>query len=387
MSKVYLCNCQINCIFACMKLLYFFMTALIVCGCNSSASGDSVAVDSVYNTNDTMLAEKGSDTLSFAFVGDVMMGTTFPDSVHATHLPAANGKHLFDAACSVIRRVDLAGLNLEGSFLDGSGKRRPVTNPNTYYIFRMPTRYVSNLVDAGFDWVGIANNHINDFGEPGRASTVSTIQKAGLAVVGLKNRCETAQFVRKGRKIAVTQFGHGDNNLDVNSPDELSRVVKLLRDSNDVVIVSFHGGAEGKDKTRVPFAPEVYVGEKRGDVAAFAHAAIDAGADVVFGHGPHVPRGVELYKDRIIFYSLGNFCTPFRISKTGACGYAPIAEVITDGAGRFLSGKIHSLIQRAGAGPVFDKANSASMLMRRMTQLDFPHTGLIIDDDGAISRR
>lgn len=369
-----------------MKLIYVLLTTFAICGCNSSSS-PAVAQSPVQDSAKTVVETAKADTLSFAFVGDVMMGTTFPDSINRSHLPAADGRHLFDAARDVIGRVDLAGLNLEGSFLDGPGKRRPVTNPNTYYIFRMPTKYVGNLVDAGFDWVGIANNHINDFGEPGRASTISTIDNAGLAVVGLKNRCETAQFVRKGRKIGVTQFGHGDNNLDVNDLDELKRVVGLLRDSNDIVVVSFHGGAEGKDKTRVPFAPEVYVGEKRGDVAAFAHAAIDAGADVVFGHGPHVPRAIELYKDRIIFYSLGNFCTPYRISKAGPCGYAPIAEVFTDASGKFLHGKIHSLIQRAGAGPVYDRNNSAAALIRKMTDLDFPRTGVYISSDGIIRRR
>lgn len=385
-----MCNNQINRIFAVMKMLYTMLAAMMMCGCNTSATSanlsDAICDSLANNESEPLSKEEMSDTLSFAFVGDVMMGTTFPDSVSGSHLPAYDGRKLFDASKEVISRVDLAGLNLEGSFLTGPGKRRPVTNPNTYYIFRMPPSYVTNLVTAGFDWVGIANNHINDFGEPGRESTMQTVRNAGLAVVGLKGRCETAQFVRKGRRIGVTQFGHGDNNLDVNSLEELRRVVSALHENNDIVVVSFHGGAEGKDKTRVPFAPEVYVGENRGDVAAFAHAAIDAGADVVFGHGPHVPRGVELYRDRIIFYSLGNFCTPYRISKAGPCGYAPIAEVFTDGAGRFLHGKVHSLLQRVGAGPVKDKKQSAAILMRRMTELDFPTTNISIGMEGIITR-
>lgn len=106
----------------------------------------------------------------------------------------------------------------------------------------------------------------------------------------------------------------------------------------------------------------------------------------MFGHGPHVPRAAELYKDHIIFYSLGNFCTPYRMGISGATGYAPIAEVTVDGHGRFTSGKIHSLLQHRGIGPRFDSANSAAGLIRRLSQEDFPESPLVIAPDGTLSR-
>lgn len=324
-------------------------------------------------------------TLSLAFVGDIMMGTTFPDSIHGTHLPANGGRNLFDEAKDVLSRVDVACGNLEGIFLDGPGRRRKMTNPKTYFIFRMPPSYVDNLTAAGIDFMGMANNHVNDFGEPGRVASMATMKKANLAHAGLKDRCEIALLERGGMKVALTQFGHGGNNLDVTDLDELRRVVKAMRDTADIVVVAFHGGAEGAAHQHVPFKMETYVGEKRGNVAEFAHAAIDAGADVVYGHGPHVPRAAELYKGHIIFYSLGNFCTPYRMGIKGVSGYAPIAEVKIDADGKFISGKIHSMIQQHGKGPRKDATNAAAKLMKRLSATDFPKSALRIADDGTLS--
>ncbi|MCH5346617.1 MAG: CapA family protein [Muribaculaceae bacterium] len=316
-----------------------------------------------------------------------MMGTTFPDSVRGTHLPANGGRSLFDAVKPLLQSADFAGGNLEGTLLDGPGKRRPMTNPNTYFVFRTPTAYVSNLVDAGYDFMGIANNHINDFGAPGRTSTVQTLRNAGIAVAGLKKVCETAIVERNGVKYGVAQVGHGGNNVSINDLDEVRRVVKELKQKADIVILSFHGGAEGSKHSHVPRAVEYFVGERRGDVVAVAHAAIDAGADVVFGHGPHVVRAAELYKDRIIFYSLGNFCTPYRINIKGINGYAPIAIVQLDRDGCFVKGKIHSFIQQSGAGPRLDPNNLAAKQIATLTAQDFPNTPLAISPDGTITLR
>lgn len=353
----------------------------------SVAKGLDVADPDSLAATDTIPAVIRADSLTMAFVGDIMMGTTFPDSVSGTHLPKDGGRHLFDDCRAIFERVDITAGNLEGSFLEGPGKRRPMTNPNTYFIFRMPPEYVHNLTDAGFDFVGLANNHINDFGEPGRQSTMATLRAAGLGHAGLKGRCETAYYDRGGLRVGITQFGHGDNNLDVTDLDELRRVVANLRDSADIVVVAFHGGAEGTAYMHVPFKPEVYVGEQRGNVAEFAHAAIDAGADVVYGHGPHVPRAVELYNDHIIFYSLGNFCTPYRMGVGGVTGYAPVAEITIGADGKFRSGRIHSFIQQRGRGPVADSTNAAAKLIRRLSAEDFPASPLIIADDGTITRK
>lgn len=365
------------------------LLAAISCGAATGCSGSSPSARNITSDagqpDSADSAVNDTTTLTFAFMGDIMMGTTFPDSIHGTALPKDGGAHLFDDARTVTRRVDIAAGNLEGSFIDGPGRRRPMGNPRTYFIFRMPTSYVTNLTDAGFDVMGIANNHINDFGQPGRTSTMRTLRDAKLPAVGLKDSCETAILTRKGLRVGVTQFGHGANNLDVNDLNELRRMVGEMRRECDIVVVAFHGGAEGTAHTHVTGRPETYVGERRGNVKEFARKAIDFGADVVYGHGPHVPRGAELYKGHIIFYSLGNFCTPFRMGISGATGYAPIAEVRVDAHGRFIDGRIHSLIQHRGIGPRFDPSHSAARMIKRLSQEDFPESPLIIYDDGSLA--
>lgn len=355
--------------------------------CFACAHGNAEAAASA-NDSATVSDEPRNlpETVSIAFTGDIMMGTTFPDSVHGTGLPADDGKHIFDDVKDIISRVDFAGGNLEGSFLEGPGHRRKMTNPKTYFIFRMPPKYVNNLLDAGYDFVGIANNHINDFGEPGRQSTMKTLRDAGLAHAGLKGHCETAYVERNGVKFGIAQVGHGMNNVDVNDIEEVKRAVKQLRDSADIVILSFHGGAEGSAHIHVPGKLEYYVGEKRGNVREMARAAVDAGADVVFGHGPHVVRGAELYKDHIIFYSLGNFCTPYRMGIAGLTGQAPVAEVEVDMNGKFRSGKIHSFIQKKGLGPRKDPTNAAARQIRSLSLQDFPESPLRIAEDGTLSK-
>jgi len=377
-----------------LMLLLIFSIVVISPSCGQSSLANNTEQDSIPDNPSSSTARGISDDngevaddeyISFAFVGDVMMGTTFPDSVRGTHLPANDGRDLFSNCTEIIKSADVACLNLEGTLLDGVGHRRKMKNPATYYIFRMPTKYVDNLVAAGFDFAGIANNHINDFGAPGRKSTVNTLQKSGLKHSGLRGVNEIAVLERKGLRIAVAQFGHGGNNLSVNDMNELERVINNMRDTADIVVVSFHGGAEGTKHTHVPFAVETFVGEKRGNVAAFAHKAIDLGADIVYGHGPHVPRAVELYNDRLIIYSLGNFCTPYRMNITGISGYAPLITVNTDRQGRFVSGKIHSFKQRRGAGPVKDSSCGAATLIRRLTVEDFPKTPLTITNEGDIN--
>lgn len=352
----------------------------------SCGSGEHKASDSLTDTSARQEQRQLPEKVTIAFTGDIMMGTTFPDSLHGTGLPADDGKHIFDDVRDILSAADFAGGNLEGSFLEGPGHRRPMTNPKTYFIFRMPPKYVQNLLDAGYDFVGIANNHINDFGQPGRSSTMKTLRDAGLAHAGLKDSCETAYVVRNGVKFGIAQVGHGMNNVDVNNIDEVVRVVKELRENSDIVILSFHGGAEGSAHTHVPGKMEYYVGEQRGDVKKMARAAIDAGADVVFGHGPHVVRAAEIYKDHPIFYSLGNFCTPLRMGIAGATGQAPIAVVELDMQGKFLGGKIHSFIQQRGLGPRKDSSNQAARQIRSLSQQDFPESPLKISDDGTLTR-
>lgn len=367
-----------------MKTLITAAAILLAATCAGCAGADATATTGATDSlalaaADTVAPEPV--TLTFALMGDIMPGTTFP----ANYLPANNGRQLLDSCRHIIERADIAAGNLEGVLLDGPGKPRPMTNPKTYFLFRIPTAYLATLADAGIDFLGIANNHINDFGQPGRTSTMATLRAANMAHAGLKDSCDYAILDRKGLKVAITQFGHGGNNLDVNNLDLLRQTVERMRNEADMVIVAFHGGAEGTAYVHVPHAPETYVGEKRGNVEEFAHAAIDAGAHMVYGHGPHVPRAWEIYNDRLIIYSLGNFCTPYRMGVSGITGYAPLAEVTIDQNGHLVGGQIHSFIQQRGRGPLPDHTNKVATFIRDMSASDFPSSPLRISDTGELS--
>ena len=118
----------------------------------------------------------------------------------------------------------------------------------------------------------------------------------------------------------------------------------------------------------------------------FARSVIDQGADLVIGHGPHVPRALELYQDKLIAYSLGNFCTYGIISIKQEKGLAPVLSVDLDENGDFVRGKIYSFKQKYPGFPLPDKSNSAARLMKRLSETDFPESQIKIDEHGNFSR-
>ncbi len=359
-------------------------------GGKATAAGPSSEEPASKEHQDSMSHEQQSplkENTIFAFVGDIMMGTNYPETPKGAYLPANNGADLFKDVRRILRGVNIAAGNLEGTLLDAGGTPKRCSNPAVCYAFRMPQKYVNNLVDAGFDFVSIANNHINDFGPTGVSSTERTLTGAGIKYAGLKGRCETATIERDGRKIGFVAFGHNRGTMSINEFAEMQRVVSRLKKNHDLVVVSFHGGAEGKGHSHVPHKTETAFGENRGDVEKFAHAAIDAGADVVYGHGPHVTRAAELYNGHLILYSLGNFCTPYRVSVGGISGYAPVVVATIDSDGKFVSGQIHSFIQQKGIGPRLDPTDAVAKNIRNLSQSDFPSSQLDIASDGTMTVR
>jgi cell wall-associated NlpC family hydrolase len=316
--------------------------------------------------------------------GDIMLGSNYPNT---SKLPANDGKDLFHNVKDIFKEADVVFGNLEGCFLDVGGKPKPCKGKNACYFFRMPDRYVNHLLDAGYNLINIANNHLSDFGEGGRLNTVKVLKKAGLTYAGLKDICETAVFEKDSIKYGFCGFAPNSGTVKITDIEYAKKIVSELDQTCDIVIVSFHGGAEGKEYTHVPKKSETFFGEDRGDVHAFAHAVIDAGADIVFGHGPHVVRAAELYKDRFIIYSMGNFCTSGNVNINGINGYAPIIKVFTNKEGVFRGGQIYSALQKDKSGPALDDRNAAAKEIKRLTEVDFPQTQLVFFEDGRIERK
>ncbi|MEX1131616.1 MAG: CapA family protein [Flavobacteriales bacterium] len=316
-------------------------------------------------------------------VGDIMLGTNYPS---ASYLPPNDGKELLAPVAEVLRDADITFGNLEGVLLNGEGTIKKCSDPSICYAFRSPEHYAQHIVDAGFDVVSIANNHVGDFGEMGRLHTVQALQRHGLEFAGLLSYPYTL-FERDSVRYGFCAFAPNTGTVRLNDVQNAVAIVQHLDSLADVVIVSFHGGAEGKSYRHITRATELYLGEDRGDPYAFSRAVIDAGADIVFGHGPHVTRGIDLYKDRFIAYSLGNFATYARFNLSGPNGLAPIIRVHTDKKGRFIEAEIISIKQEGEGGPVLDAENGALLEIIELTKEDIPQAPLSIGMDGTVRRR
>ena len=319
-----------------------------------------------------------AQTLNIAMTGDVMMGTTFPSIM----LPANEGRDLFRDAKDVLVSADLTLGNLEGAICDG-GRSTKGTGPNSY-AFRTPTSYGHLLKEAGYDFMSMANNHANDFGLEGIESTERVLQQQDILYSGIAGRVESTIIERKGLTIGLCAFGHNSYTLKHTDLNTVGRIVDELVSCCDLVIVSFHGGAEGRTKNHLPYGSETFLGENRGSLRQLAHFCIDHGADIVYGHGPHVVRAMEVYKGRFIAYSLGNFCTPYNVSLTGISGYAPVVEINIRPDGSFIDGKIHSFLQTRGVGPRHDPAESVAREIRSLSLTDIPESQATIDVHGNI---
>lgn len=306
-------------------------------------------------------------------VGDVMIGSSYPS---LGYLPDDDGKNSFRAVAPYLKG-DIVFGNLEGVLLDSNdtGKCGDTPTPNCY-AFRMPTRYGQIIKNAGFNLLSIANNHVGDFGDAGRASTLRTLQNLNIQHAGLTQKPSTI-FEQNGITYAFVSFAPNLNTISINDLANANNLIKQLRQSADIVIVSFHGGAEGASRTHVPKETEFFLGENRGNVYQFAHAMIDSGADLVLGHGPHVTRAVELYRGKFIAYSLGNFNTYGAFNLRGPNGIAPILNIELDANGNFLRAKVTS-IQQSKTPPflTIDRSHRAYRELRRLTQSDFPDTPL-----------
>ena len=326
--------------------------------------------------------QPGDSLLTIAMCGDIMMGTTYP----TVRLPQNDGADIFADVKQLFIDADLAAGNLEGVICEGGTCTKNTGKANNY-AFRMPESYAALLTDAGFDYMNLANNHTNDFGAYGLVRTRQLLEEQGIAYSGLPD-CESTIVERNGVRYGICSFGHNSYTLKHTDTATVTRIVTALRPQCDILVVSFHGGAEGAKQSHLPDGTELFLGENRGNLRAFAHHCVDLGADIVFGHGPHVTRAVECYKDRLIAYSLGNFCTTFGINLAGVCGYAPVLTARIDRDGRFVDGRIHSFIQTQGTGPRLDPDDKVAQHMRSLSLTDFRgDCGLDISDNGTLTRK
>lgn len=307
--------------------------------------------------------------------GDIVMGST-------PNLPSDGGRSFFSDV-----ETDLAGDvvlgNLEGTLSTGGGSKCGKGSTNCF-AFQTPPSYARWLQGAGFTVMNLANNHAYDFGAAGLRQTTDALAGVGLEWTGRPGQI-TVQKVG-GIRIAVVGFAPYPWAQSLTDIAAAKKLVRKAARSADVVVVTMHAGAEGSDRQHVKRGTELFLGENRGDSMRFAHAVVDAGADLVVGSGPHVLRGMEWYKDRLIAYSLGNFAGYKVFSLGGPLSTSGILRVTLRGDGKFEAGRLVPT-HLVGAGlPAIDPAEAAHGAVRTLSRQDFGARAVKISRDGILSR-
>jgi hypothetical protein len=339
------------------------------------------------------------ESVTFAFTGDINLGTTtLPGGI-----PPQDGRGLLDAARPHLAG-DLVVGNLEGVFADSGvsekcidrqalaklrrAGREPAEPPvrANCYAFRTPTALAARLREAGFTHLNLANNHSGDLGAAGRASTRAILDSLGLRHYGPLGSI-AVDTVRRGDSVSVvalvgfTTYPFAYNLLDI---ERSAAIVDSVRRTVDVLVVTFHGGGEGARAVTTPSGPEFLGSEPRGDLRRWARAVIDAGADAVIGHGPHVLRGIEFHRGRPIAYSLGNFATYRGFNLEGVRSLTGVLQLQLGGRGGFQGARFIPMTQPPRRGPAPDPGAAAVALIRRLSLEDFGGGAARIAPDGTI---
>jgi len=353
-----------------MVIIGMLITGFVVLGICSLEAREKQAYQR--NTLSSSSHAPGQETIRIAAVGDIMMGTE-------GLLPIDGGAGSFRHVLPYLQGAQIVFGNLEAPMTKETVTAKKSV-PGRSYVFKTPPDYARYLSEAGFNMISLANNHALDYGFKGQEDTMRVLREYDISFSGPPGTI--AKRIVDHRTVYMIAFAPYDNCNDMRNIDAAAAMVANLarEDEKPLIIVSFHGGAEGISYTRTPDQPEVFLGEQRGHVRRFARTMIDAGADLVIGHGPHVPRAAEIYKDRLIAYSLGNFATHLAINVEGIRGLAPLLLVDLAADGKIIGGEVVSFQQDKGKPPVFDPDGKAARLMFELGEKDFPHSNALKAD-------
>jgi hypothetical protein len=312
-------------------------------------------------------AESGATAITA--VGDMAMA------------PATDGaRSFFDGARRYLRGDVVLG-NLEGTLAMGGASKCGASSTDCF-AFQAPPSYARALAEAGFTILNLANNHAFDFGKAGQVETVKALRGVGLRYTGLPGQI-TVLAVGETR-VAVLGFAAypwAQSLLDIAAA---KRMVRKAGRRADLVVVTMHAGAEGSDKGHVRAGTEWFLGENRGDSVRFAHGVVDAGADLVVGHGPHVLRGIEWYRGRLIAYSLGNFLGNGTLSISGPNGVSSVLKVRLRPDGSWVGGSLVPIRLVSPGLPRLDRGKEAHDLVRDLSDDDFGRHAVRIGAKGAL---
>lgn len=221
--------------------------------------------------------------------GDCTIGTD-PRFDVSTSLPTMVRRHnndysyLFKNAVPIFEKDDITIVNLETTFTNAQARA------DKTFTFKAQPEFAKALNLGSIEGVNISNNHTHDFLDKGFNDTIETLKQYNINYFGEGNR-----WIKEVKGVKFGFLGYQGWNNNDKFMDKLKKDIGELKDQGCIVVINFHWGEEGR----------YYPNSTQKSIARYA---VDQGADLIIGHHPHVVQGLEKYKDKIICYSLGNFC-------------------------------------------------------------------------------
>lgn len=304
-------------------------------------------------------------------VGDTELG-------NSPQLPA--NPTAYFAPVKAALAADIVFGNLEGT-MTNAGTSKCAVSSVACYAFRVPPSFARAYKNAGFTVLNSANNHSYDFGAVGQAQTSASLKSVDIVQAGLPGQIGLVRV--RGVSVAFVDFApyYLTNNMLVASQEkELITRAKL---EAKVVIVYMHSGAEGPSADHVTRQYEYFYGENRGNPYSFAHQAVDEGADLVIASGPHVLRGMEWYKGRLIAYSLGDFTNFDAFATVGVLAMSAVLHLTINSHGAIRAASIVPIVLRPGGQAFVDPTHAAWALLNQLSREDFGSSAATI---GALGR-
>ena len=306
---------------------------------------------------------ESSTRVTVAFAGDIALLGPAPRS-------------LFAGVRGPLRRADVAIGNLEGTLSSGGTSKCPEKSTSCF-AFQSPPQSAAVLRGAGFDDLNVANNHAFDYGASGEQQTLRALARYRLRWSGLPSQITVLDA--HGVRVAVLGFAPypwAQSLLDIPAAQGL---VRRATARADLVVAVLHAGAEGVAHQHVPHGTEYYLGENRGNERRFAHALVAAGANLVLASGPHVLRGMQLFHDTAVAYSLGNFATSgHALSTDDILGTGAILLVTLDADGATLSGRLLPVRMVNGAPRRIYGSSEVVRRVNALSRADFGASALLV---------
>jgi len=351
-----------------LRLLTFNVIGLVTIPCLFAGNpGAGLMYPRSLSARDSVIIpQPGTDTISISVVGDMMVGSSYPSPLY---LPTAGEGNILQHAIPLLQQTDLRIGNLESAVSDSAAvyKQCGLTQ---CFAFRTPLKYAQWYKDAGFEYLNLSNNHSYDFGDKGVQHTLAFLRNNNIRTSGVTQHPFDTLTARNTR-LGFVSFAPHSNCLNMNNDSLVQAYVAQVRPLCDVLIVFFHGGAEGTTRTHTPKRREMFLGQDRGNVTHFARMCVDAGADMVIGSGPHVVRGMEMYKQKLIAYSLGNFATYHLFNLKPPYNVAPLLQVKITGKGELIDHKVFSFVQQGEGVPMPDSSMQAYKMIQSLSAQDF----------------